>query len=154
MISKKNKSFLLTIAILISSSFLSVSAQQSELYKYSNGEGIQIANDNGYLIKIKTYVQPAFETRWNTDSISDDNYDRFRIRRLRLRFDGSDENSKLNYRLQFNFGGVSEVGNSSCFLIELKFLSRVASSNKFLSLLFPDGSPTIPVAPPTNMIGL
>ena len=43
---------------------------------------------------------------------------------------------------------------SSCFLIELKFLSRVASSNKFLSLLFPDGSPTIPVAPPTNMIGL
>ena len=89
MTSKKNKSFLLTIAILISSSFLSVSAQQSELYKYSNGEGIQIANDNGYLIKIKTYVQPAFETRWNTDSISDDNYDRFRIRRLRLRFDGS-----------------------------------------------------------------
>ena len=82
MISKKNKSFLLTIAILISSSFLSVSAQQSELYKYSNGEGIQIANDNGYLIKIKTYVQPAFETRWNTDSISDDNYDRFRIREV------------------------------------------------------------------------
>ena len=119
MISKKNKSFLLTIAILISSSFLSVFAQQSELYKYSNGEGIQIANDNGYLIKIKTYVQPAFETRWNTDSISDDNYDRFRIRRLRLRFDGSDENSKLNYRLQFNFGGVSEVGNATANQIAL-----------------------------------
>ena len=119
MTSKKNKSFLLTIAILISSSFLSVSAQQSELYKYSSGEGIQIANDNGYLIKIKTYVQPAFETRWNTDSISDDNYDRFRIRRLRLRFDGSDENSKLNYRLQFNFGGVSEVGNATANQIAL-----------------------------------
>ena len=102
MISKKNKSFLLTIAIFISSCFSSAFAQQSELYKYSKGEGIQISNANGYLIKIKTYVQPAFETRWNTDSISDDNYDRFRIRRLRLRFDGSDENSKLNYRLQFN----------------------------------------------------
>ena len=34
------------------------------------------------------------------------------------------------------------------------FFARVVSSNKFLSALFPLGSPTIPVAPPTKATGL
>jgi len=112
MIIKINKSILLTLTFFISSCFLTVFAQQSEIYKYSNGEGIKIVNDAGYLIKIKTYVQPSFESRWNTDSTSEKYYNRFRVRRLRLRFDGSDQYNKWNYRLQFNFGGVSEIGDS------------------------------------------
>ena len=44
MISKKNKSFLLTIAILISSSFLSVSAQQSELEEILKPLDASLAN--------------------------------------------------------------------------------------------------------------
>ena len=90
---KKNKVSIYILALIINCYFSSAFAQQAELYKYSKGEGIQIANDNGYLIKIKAYVQPAFETRWNTDSTSEGNYDRFRVRRLRLRFDGEDKNS-------------------------------------------------------------
>ena len=112
MIIKINKSILLTLAFFISSCFLTVFAQQSEIYNYSNGEGIKIVNDAGYLIKIKTYVQPSFESRWNTDSTSEKYYNRFRVRRLRLRFDGSDQYNKWNYRFQFNFGGVSEIGDS------------------------------------------
>ena len=116
---KKNKVSIYILVLIINCYFSSAFAQQAELYKYSKGEGIQIANDNGYLIKIKAYVQPAFETRWNTDSTSEGNYDRFRVRRLRLRFDGEDKNSKFDYRLQFNFGGVSEVGNATVNQIAL-----------------------------------
>ena len=38
-------------------------------------------------------------------------------------------------------------------LIPATFLSRVASSRRFLSSDFPEGSPIIPVAPPTKAMG-
>ena len=50
-------------------------------------------------------------------------------------------------------GAVSGDLSSVCFT-PFMFLASVSSSSKFLSFDFPDGSPIIPVAPPTRAIGL
>ena len=97
--------FLLLISLNINS--------QSTLDSYSFGEGISFTADNGSKIKLSGYAQPHVELKNYTDLETNSSYSRFRLRRLRLRFDGQAKNPKFSYRFQIDLSGTSETGDAS-----------------------------------------
>jgi hypothetical protein len=97
--------FLLLISLNINS--------QSTLDSYSFGEGISFTADNGSKIKLSGYAQPHVELKNYTDLETNSSYNRFRLRRLRLRFDGQAKNPKFSYRFQIDLSGTSETGDAS-----------------------------------------
>ena len=97
--------FILLISLNINS--------QSTLDSYSFGEGISFTADNGSKIKLSGYAQPHIELKNYTDLETNSSYSRFRLRRLRLRFDGQAKNPKFSYRFQIDLSGTSETGDAS-----------------------------------------
>lgn len=80
---------------------------QIHLEKYNFGEGLQFTGDSGYKMQLDGYIQPYLETR--KFSNSDDLYNRFRMRRFRVRLSGTSENEKFKYRLQVDLSGSTEA---------------------------------------------
>ena len=97
--------FLLLISLNINS--------QSTLDSYSFGEGISFTADNGSKIKLSGYAQPHVEIKNYNDLDENSSSTRFRLRRLRLRFDGKASNPKFAYRFQVDLSGSSETGEAT-----------------------------------------
>ena len=97
--------FILLISLNINS--------QSTLDSYSFGEGISFTADNGSKIKLSGYVQPHVEIKNYNDLEENSSSTRFRLRRLRLRFDGQASNPKFAYRFQVDLSGSSETGEAT-----------------------------------------
>ena len=103
--------FLLLISLNINS--------QSTLDSYSFGEGISFTADNGSKIKLSGYAQPHVEIKNYNDLDENSSSTRFRLRRLRLRFDGKASNPKFAYRFQVDLSGSSETGEATAdFLLD------------------------------------
>ena len=86
---------------------------QSTLDSYSFGEGISFTADNGSMIKLSGYAQPHVEIKNYNDLEENSSSNRFRLRRLRLRFDGQASNPKFAYRFQVDLSGSSETGEAT-----------------------------------------
>ena len=86
---------------------------QSTLDSYSFGEGISFTADNGSKIKLSGYAQPHVEIKNYNDLEDNSSSTRFRLRRLRLRFDGQAVNPKFAYRFQVDLSGSSETGEAT-----------------------------------------
>ena len=86
---------------------------QSSLNSYSFGEGISFTVDNGSMIKLSGYAQPHVEIKNYNDLEENSSSNRFRLRRLRLRFDGQAANPKFAYRFQVDLSGSSETGEAT-----------------------------------------
>jgi len=86
---------------------------QSSLNSYSFGEGISFTADNGSMIKLSGYAQPHLEIKNYNDLEENSSSNRFRLRRLRLRFDGQAANPKFAYRFQVDLSGSSETGEAT-----------------------------------------
>ena len=97
--------FLLLISLNINS--------QSTLDSYSFGEGISFTADNGSKIKLSGYAQPHVEIKNYNDLEENSSSTRFRLRRLRLRFDGQASNPKFAYSFQVDLSGSSETGEAT-----------------------------------------
>ena len=102
---KTTSLFLLLISLNINS--------QSTLDSYSFGEGISFTADNGSKIKLSGYAQPHVEIKNYNDLDENSSSTRFRLRRLRLRFDGQASNPKFAYRFQVDLSGSSETGEAT-----------------------------------------
>ena len=86
---------------------------QSSLNSYSFGEGISFTADNGSMIKLSGYAQPHVEIKNYNDLEENSSSNRYRLRRLRLRFDGQASNPKFAYRFQVDLSGSSETGEAT-----------------------------------------
>ena len=86
---------------------------QSTIDSYSFGEGISFTADNGSKIKLSGYAQPHAEIKNYNDLEENSSSNRFRLRRLRLRFDGQAANPKFAYRFQVDLSGSSETGEAT-----------------------------------------
>ncbi|WP_417354533.1 porin [Flavobacterium sp.] len=99
------KKYILLIAVLLLTTVKMSS--QVHLDKYNFGEGLRFTGDSGYSMRLQGYVQPYAEFRKaENDS---ELYNRFRMRRLRLRLTGESEDTKFSYRLQVDLSGSTEA---------------------------------------------
>lgn len=94
-----------------------VQAQNPMLNKYKPGEGLVFTGSSGYSTKINGYVQPMFETKTISSDTSSELYNRFRMRRIRLRFSGESPDHKVDYRVQLDLSGTSESGEEAGALL-------------------------------------
>ena len=65
------------------------------------------------MIKLSGYAQPHVEIKNYNDLEENSSSNRFRLRRLRLRFDGQAANPKFAYRFQVDLSGSSETGEAT-----------------------------------------
>jgi Phosphate-selective porin O and P. len=95
--------------------FLSITAkgQEVKLETYKFGEGLNFSTNDGYPMRITGYLQPYMETKTYTDVDENSTQNRFRMRRIRLRFDGKLKNERFKYRFAFDLSGTSEAGDAS-----------------------------------------
>lgn len=81
--------------------------QNNELSAYTQGEGISYGNSISSF-NMRGYIQPYVQSRfYNTDS-ANYGYNRFRMRRLRLRLSGDVLQGRFEYRLNLDLAGNSE----------------------------------------------
>lgn len=78
--------------------------------RYRMGDGLRIADANGSQLTLSGLVQTTATTRHFEDV--DKQYNRFRIRRARLRFDGTALHNRLRYRLGLDLIKGSETDAS------------------------------------------
>lgn len=117
---KRSRIFIVAAAIFICTLNNDSYAQSpSQVYKYDVGEGIEFGNPNGYRWKLQSYIQPYAELKYYEDTSVDQTLYRFRMRRLRLRLDGTSPSKKWEYRVQFDLSGSSEVDeNNKLYLMD------------------------------------
>jgi len=90
-----------------------VQAQEVQLNSYEFGEGLRFQTDNGSNFNIRGYLQPGMEVKQYTTDNEFGSLNRFRLRRARLRFDGTSSNERFKYRFQIDLSGSSEAGDGS-----------------------------------------
>ncbi|MCA1751177.1 MAG: porin [Cryomorphaceae bacterium] len=78
--------------------------------KYTFGEGYDFTtyDDDDYSIAISGFVQPSYERKFYTDHEFDGPAQRFRMRRIRLRYTGTAARQRIIWRLQGEFSGNLE----------------------------------------------
>jgi hypothetical protein len=92
---------------------MSLSAQEVKLDTYKFGEGLNLSAANGYTMRITGYLQPYMDIKTFTEVDDNSTQTRFRMRRIRLRFDGQLKNERFKYRFAFDLSGSSEAGDAS-----------------------------------------
>ncbi len=96
-----------------------IKAQNVKLDKYIFGEGLNFSSDGDYTMRISGFVQPYMDTKKFTGDIENSTVTRFRMRRLRLRIDGSTDNQRFKYRFAVDLSGSSEADTgTSDFLLD------------------------------------
>jgi hypothetical protein len=127
---KKCIPFFIALFTLIAS----LQAQKNpELEKYEMGRGLRFETKTGATYRISGYLQPYAERKQllKSDAPADI---RFRMRRIRLRLDGTAANPKFSYRLQADLSGTGEEldGNSN-FLLDA-FVNYDVTKNTHITL--------------------
>ena len=105
--------------------FSAVESKSQEIYKYNFGEGVNFVSENNYKFILGGFIQPFIEYRLiENDSLNQTYSDsRFRMRRIRLKMSGSSVKHKIDYRIQFDLSGMSEVGTASNSFLYDAFLT-------------------------------
>lgn len=85
------------------------------LNRYKLGDGLRFSAVGGNKLVFSGMVQTTFETR-RFEGV-DRNYNRFRVRRARLRFDGSALCDKIRYRVGLDFVKGSETDSENGSLL-------------------------------------
>lgn len=98
-------------------SIITMQAQSPQLNYYRFGEGIDITGKDGYSMNVRGYAQPMMEVKDYTDEGYDQLLNRFRLRRMRLRISGESEPLKIDYRVQFDLSGSSEIENAEVYYL-------------------------------------
>jgi hypothetical protein len=99
------KLFTISLLLLVTN----LLGQDIKMDSYRFGEGIRFETSDGKEVRITGYLQPYFETKNYTSDQDLDAENRFRMRRSRLRVDGTSSNKKFSYRLQVDLSGSAEV---------------------------------------------
>ena len=88
-------------------------SQSMQMESYNFGEGLRFNGESGNSIRLTGYAQPMIDLKNYTDV--EENYllERYRLRRLRLRIDGTSSNQRFGYRFQVDLSGTSEVGDNT-----------------------------------------
>lgn len=102
--------FRIIFFVSVMMSFSKGLAQNTGLNSYRFGEGYTFTNANGSTAKLQGYMQPFFESKSYTEA-DEPTANRFRMRRLRLRFTGNSANERFSYRLQVDLAGADEGDN-------------------------------------------
>lgn len=105
---KKMKKINKILFLLLTFCSCYILAQDIKLNKYNFGDGIGLSTDSGHEMQITGYFQPYFESKNYTDVEDASSLNRFRLRRARLRLDGSSKNTKFSYRFQVDLSGSGE----------------------------------------------
>lgn len=105
--------YILALAML---PMLSV-AQSQKINSYTFGEGYTFSGGDDYRINLRGYVQPYYEFKSYTDEDLNGTFQRFRLRRARLRLTGDAAQQKIDYRFQIDFSGTSETGDESAGML-------------------------------------
>lgn len=94
------------------------SQENIKLNTYTFGDGLRLSDSSGNRIRITGYVQPFMESKQLLSDEDVNAENRFRMRRLRLRLEGSSANSKFSYRFQADLSGTGEEldGNANYLL--------------------------------------
>lgn len=88
-----------------------VHSQNTKLDAYEFGNGLRFRTENGAKFNIRGYLQPAVEMREFTAENDFGVLNRYRLRRARLRLDGTSSNERFSYRFQVDLSGSSEAGD-------------------------------------------
>lgn len=102
-----NKVNHIILSLIVLIGFQNIWSQSAKPKGYEFGEGIRLETNEGHAVKITTYIQPHFESRFYTDPNEESN-NRFRMRRARLRIDGESANERWSYRFQMDLSGQGE----------------------------------------------
>lgn len=110
---------IISVSLLLLS-FAFVYAQEIKLDTYRFGEGLNFSGEGDYKIRLSGFIQPYMETQHQTDVEENSSFNRFRMRRLRLRIDGNSGNQRFNYRFQVDLSGTSEadITTTSNYLLD------------------------------------
>lgn len=85
--------------------------------KYRLGEGLRFSSHQGPELRLFAYLQPSVEVKQYTEQPGRDPLARFRLRRLRLRIDGSSPDDRVEFRFQADLAGAAEVGDEASNLL-------------------------------------
>ena len=85
------------------------------LHRYKMGDGLRFTTQGGNKLTVSGMVQTSVESRRFEDV--DQMYNRFRVRRARVRFDGSVYHDKLRFRLGLDLVKGSETDDDSGSLL-------------------------------------
>jgi hypothetical protein len=86
---------------------------QVQLEEYTLGNGLRFTGKNDYNIVLTGFAQPYFESKLFTDTAINSSFNRFRVRRLRIRLTGDAAQQKITWRLQFDLSGNDEDGDAA-----------------------------------------
>lgn len=92
-----------------------ISQPRITLNRYKLGDGLRFSAIGGNKLTVSGMVQTTFETRRPEDV--DNSYSRFRVRRARVRFDGSAFCDKLRYRIGLDLVKGSETDSDNGSLL-------------------------------------
>ena len=88
-------------------------SQSMQMESYNFGEGLRFNGESGNSIRLTGYAQPMIDLKNYTDVEENSLLERYRLRRLRLRIDGTSSNQRFGYRFQVDLSGTSEVGDNT-----------------------------------------
>lgn len=124
----------------VSDEALSESTPKVIFHKYKLGDGFRLSTQGGSRFVISGMVQSTAETRRFEDV--DESYNRFRLRRARVRFDGSSFNDKLRFRIGLDLVKGSESDGENGSMLMDTYISYRPWGDKLVVTLGQQSTPT------------
>lgn len=109
-------------------------------HRYKMGDGMRFSTQGGNRFVISGMVQTSMESRRFEEV--DETYNRFRIRRARVRFDGSVFHDKLRFRLGLDMVKGSETDDASGSLLNDAWVAYRPWGNKLVVSFGQRSTPT------------
>lgn len=109
-------------------------------HRYKMGDGMRFSTQGGNRFVISGMVQASMESRRFEEV--DETYNRFRIRRARVRFDGSVFHDKLRFRLGLDMVKGSETDDASGSLLNDAWVAYRPWGNKLVLSFGQRSTPT------------
>lgn len=109
-------------------------------HRYKMGDGMRFSTQGGNRFVISGMVQTSMESRRFEEV--DETYNRFRIRRARVRFDGSVFHDKLRFRLGLDMVKGSETDDASGSLLNDAWVAYRPWGNKLVLSFGQRSTPT------------
>lgn len=112
----------LLFLLLFGLSITSLQAQETEsplLSTYTFGTGLKFTDDAGNTVRLSGFIQPYAESKRLLSNVTSDADVRFRMRRLRLRLEGSTADERWSYRFQTDLSGTAEeIDGTANYLLD------------------------------------
>ena len=112
----------LLFLLLFGAGIGSIYAQETEnplLSTYTFGTGLKFTDEAGNTVRLSGFVQPYAESKRLLSNVTSDADVRFRMRRLRLRLEGSTADERWSYRFQTDLSGTAEeIDGAANYLLD------------------------------------